>query len=105
MSAPYQTVQPELSAIEAEPGLVALEFGTGWCSYCRLAAPHIEAALAALPQVRHIKVEDGSGRPLGRTFHIKLWPTVVVLKAGKELARVVRPRDADAVFAALASGL
>lgn len=102
MAAPYDTAQPERSAIDATPGLVALDFGANWCGYCRAAEPLIEQALEAHPAARHIKVEDGPGRPLGRSFRIKLWPTVVVLKDGREVARVVRPTDADAVRDALA---
>ena len=104
MSHAYQTAQPERSAIEAEPGLVALDFGTDWCGYCRAAAPLIAAAVAAHPGLRHIKVEDGSGRALGRAYRVKLWPTVVVLKNGKEVARVVRPADQDEVSQALDAG-
>lgn len=101
MSTPYAVSQPERSAIDAIVGAVALEFGTDWCGYCRAAAPHIGEALADHPDVRHLKVEDGSGRALGRSFRVKLWPTVVVIKDGKEVARVVRPADADEVRKAL----
>ena len=101
MTQPYDTAQPERSAIDAMPGTVALDFGTDWCGYCRAAAPLIDAALAAHPAVRHVKVEDGPGRALGRSFRIKLWPTVVVLKDGKEVARVTRPLDAAEVGDAL----
>jgi thioredoxin 1 len=102
MSKPYETAQPERSAIDALPGVVALDFGTNWCGYCNAAEPHIDRALAAAQAVQHIKVEDGPGRPLGRSFRVKLWPTVVVLKDGQEIARVVRPVDADEVRRALA---
>ena len=102
MTAPYQTAQPERTSIDATPGLVALDFGTNWCGYCRAGEPLIEQALADYPQARHVKVEDGPGRPLGRSFRIKLWPSVVVLKDGQEVARVVRPDSADAVREALA---
>ena len=44
--------------------------------------------------VRHLRVEDGRGRPLGRSFRIKLWPSLVLLRDGEEVARVVRPREA-----------
>jgi len=101
MSKPYDTAQPERSAIDAHPGVVALDFGTNWCGYCNAAKGDIEAALAARPDAVHIKVEDGPGRPLGRSFRIKLWPTVVVLKDGKEVARVVRPADSREVAEAL----
>lgn len=106
MSAPYETAQPERSAVDAMPGTVLLDFGANWCGYCRAAEPLIDEALAGSPAsanpVRHLKVEDGPGRPLGRSFRIKLWPTVVVLKDGQEVARVVRPVSADEVRVALA---
>ncbi|MET0808785.1 MAG: thioredoxin family protein [Pseudoxanthomonas sp.] len=102
MTTPYDTAQPERTAIDALPGTVALEFGTDWCGHCRAAVPHIGAALAEQPAVRHIKVEDGPGRALGRSFRVKLWPTLVVLQDGKEIARVVRPLDAAEVREALA---
>jgi len=102
VSAPYASSQPERSAIDATAGLVALDFGANWCGYCRAAEPLIDQALADHPGAQHIKVEDGPGRPLGRSFRIKLWPTVVVLKDGREVARVVRPTGADAVREALA---
>lgn len=101
MSQPYSPQQPERSAIDAMSGTVALEFGTDWCGFCRAGAPHIHEAVSSVPGVHHVKVEDGSGRPLGRSFRIKLWPTVVVLRDGKEVARVVRPADAAEVRAAL----
>ncbi|MFN3792705.1 thioredoxin family protein [Massilia sp.] len=106
MSAPYETAQPERSAVDAMPGTVMLDFGANWCGYCRAAEPLIDEALAGAQgaggPVRHLKVEDGPGRPLGRSFRIKLWPTVVVLKDGQEVARVVRPVSADEVRVALA---
>ena len=37
-------------------------------------------------------MEDGRGSPLGRSFRVKLWPTLVLMRDGVEVARVVRPR-------------
>jgi thioredoxin 1 len=79
-----------------------LEFGTPWCGWCRGAQPLIAQALAAYPKVRHRKVEDGSGRALGRSFRVKLWPTLVFLRDGREVARLVRPSAADQIGEALA---
>jgi thioredoxin 1 len=101
MTKPYETAQPERTAIDALPGIVALDFGTNWCGYCQAAASHIADALAPHPGVQHIKVEDGPGRKLGRSFKVKLWPTVVVLKDGQEVARVVRPVDSRELADAL----
>ncbi len=102
MPAEYQNPGPTRDEIDAAEGPMLLEFGTGWCGYCQGAAPAIVAALAEFPNVEHVKVEDGPGRPLGRSFRVKLWPTAIVLKGGKEIARVVRPESADEIRDALA---
>jgi thioredoxin 1 len=102
MESTYANPGPSRDEIDALQGPVLLEFGTSWCGWCRGAQPHIAAALAGHPEIRHIKVEDGSGRPLGRSFAVKLWPTLVFLNDGKETARVVRPADRAAIDQVLA---
>lgn len=97
------TSEPARSDIDALRGPAMIEFGTSWCGFCRAAQPHVAAALGNHTGVRHIKVEDGSGRPLGRSFAVKLWPTLVFLHDGREVDRLVRPRDAVAVEQAMAS--
>jgi len=98
----YPTRAPERAELEALEEPAVLEFGTPWCGWCRAAQPLIAAALAEYPDVRHIKVEDGSGRPLGRAFGVKLWPTLIFLKRGQEVARLVRPNDPGTVVRAVA---
>jgi len=97
----YAVDEPTPESIAALPGTVVLEFGTAWCGHCIAAQPDIEAVLSNQSDVRHIKVEDGRGRPLGRAFNVKLWPTLVVLRDGVERARVVRPTGTDALQDAL----
>lgn len=82
-------------------GAIVLEFGANWCGWCQSAQPLIAAALDGREGVKHIKVEDGPGRPLGRSFRIKLWPTLVFLKDGQEVTRVTRPANERAVADAL----
>ena len=101
---PYAESPLSRADLDAMPGVTVVNFGTDWCGFCQSAAPHIEAALAEAPGMLHMKVEDGPGRALGRSFNIKLWPTLVVLQDGREVARVVRPADAAAVRAALTQG-
>jgi thioredoxin 1 len=103
MNEEYQNPGPTREAVDALPGAVLLEFGTGWCGFCQGAAPSVRAALAEYPGVEHIKVEDGPGRPLGRSFKVKLWPTLIAIKDGAEVARVVRPERADEVREVLAA--
>ena len=104
MQAPhgYTSDEPARDAVERWPGAAVIEFGTDWCGYCRAARPIIDAGLERQEAVKHIKVEDGKGRPLGRSFRVKLWPTLVFLRDGKEVARVVRPEHAEQVAQALA---
>jgi thioredoxin 1 len=80
---------------------VLLEFGTSWCGHCRRAQPLIAEALAAHPGARHLKIEDASGKRLGRSFGVKLWPTLVFLSDGKEVARLVRPPGVEPILEAL----
>jgi thioredoxin 1 len=102
METSYATAEPTRSEVDALAGATVLEFGTGWCGWCRAAQPLIGGALVSHPDVRHIKVEDGPGRPLGRSFRVKLWPTLVFLKDGQEMARVTRPSNLDELRVALA---
>jgi thioredoxin 1 len=95
---PYLSEQPSRAEIDALGGSTLVEFGTNWCGICKAAQPAIVEALAdAPPALRHLKVEDGSGRALGRSFGVKLWPTLVFMRDGREIGRVVRPTGADEV--------
>ena len=98
----HAATEPTREEIDSLQGPALLEFGTPWCGWCRRAQPFIANALAAHPGVRHIKVADASGKPLGRSFGVKLWPTLVFLRDGKEKARLVRPPGARAIREALA---
>jgi thioredoxin 1 len=102
MTESYAEVEPAPAEVEKLPGATLLEFGSPWCGYCRAAQPLIKSALAGSEGVRHLKIADGSGQPLGRAYKVKLWPTLVFLKDGRELAKLVRPRDEQAIREALA---
>ena len=100
----YRPEAPERSEVDVIPGLLLLEFGANWCGHCQAAQPAIQSVLAKHPDLDHRKIEDGPGRRLGRSFRVKLWPTLILLKDGQEVSRGVRPSDA-ADLAVLFDGL
>lgn len=101
MTEHYANIEPSRADVDALEGPVLLEFGTAWCGHCRAAQRLIGKALADRSGITHLKIEDGPGRPLGRSFRVKLWPTLILLSKGQELGRVVRPQNLRAIEQAL----
>jgi len=110
MSAPIQTAEeallmittysptaPSRAEVDALRGATLIEFGTDWCGHCKAAQAPLARVFGDFPTVRHVKVEDGSGRPLGRSFRVTLWPTLIFFRDGQELARLVRPTGASEI--------
>lgn len=100
---PYSSHAPSRAEIDALPGATVIEFGTDWCGYCQGAQASIAKAFEPHAGIRHLKVEDGPGRPLGRSFKVKLWPTLIFMRDGAEVARIVRPANAADIVEAFAS--
>lgn len=90
-----EKTEPTREEINTLTGATMLEFGASWCGYCKAAQSTITSELAHFHNVLHIKIEDGKGRRLGRSFHVKLWPTLIFMKDGVELKRLVRVIDAS----------
>jgi thioredoxin 1 len=97
----YETSEPSLAEVETWKGATVIEFGTPWCGYCRSVQPLLADAFANHSSVKHVKIEDGSGRALGRNFRVKLWPTLIFLQDGREVERLVRPANAELIRDAL----
>ena len=93
--------EPSRAELDALQEPLLIEFGASYCGHCAAAQPLIAEALFQHPGVRRIKIEDGRGRPLGRSIRVKLWTTLIFLQEGQEIARLVRPTDSSAIGAAL----
>lgn len=112
----YGEAAPQREEVDALKGLAVLEFGAPWCGHCQLATPFIKQMFAEhAPNtvqnavnsniIHHIKIYDGKGKPLGRSFAVKLWPTVIFLVDGVEVDRVVRPTSTTSLHQALRQAL
>jgi thioredoxin 1 len=98
----YSANVPDHKEIDEIQGPLVLEFGTDWCGHCQAAQPLIAKALSDHPTVKHMKIEDGKGRRLGRLHSVKLWPTLIFMRNGQEAVRLVRPRGTEELQRALA---
>ncbi len=94
-----QDPQITIDSITYSKETILLDFGTNWCGFCNAAAPYIESALKGRTDIKHIQVEDGPGRKLGRHFKVKLWPTLILIKDGAEIKRIVRPGTVEEAYA------
>jgi len=93
----YSEEAPTFEQISELHGDAILEFGAPWCGHCQAASAAIKQVITEQSGLSHIKIYDGKGKPLGRAFKVKLWPTLILLHDGQELARIVRPVRADEV--------
>ena len=94
-TAEYADREPTRAEIDALEGPVVVEFGAPWCPHCIARQPILAELLNQLPEVRHVKIYDGKGRPLGRSFRVKLWPTLVFMRDGVARRQVARPSEGE----------
>lgn len=97
----YQRIDPARETLAATPGWLLLEFGVDSCPHCRAGVVLSTGLLPHHPAIRHLAVEDGKGRRLGRAFGVKLWPAFILLRDGEEVGRVLRPTGVDELEALL----
>lgn len=93
--------EPTREYVNNIPGGVMLEFGSISCRYCQSVQEIISDEIELFQNIDHIKIEDGRGKKLGRSFGVQNWPTLIFMKDGKELKRLVRNVDLEEFRACL----
>lgn len=91
----YTSDEPTREEVDGLSGPTLVEFGAEWCPHCQAVQPALRELLAKHPEVRHLKIEDGKGRRLGRSYAVKLWPNLVFVRDGKVLEQLARPDGAS----------
>jgi len=83
---------------EAAKGLVLLDFFAEWCGPCHMQTPILEALAKELEgEVIIGKVDIDKSQKTTTQFGVTSVPTLVLLKDGQEVRRVVGLRDADSL--------
>jgi thioredoxin 2 len=76
--------------VERSPMPVLLDLWAPWCGPCRMVAPTIEElAMEMAGRVRVAKLNVDENPSTATRFQVRSIPTLLVLKGGKEMERIV----------------
>ena len=92
--------------VEASPTPVLLDLWAAWCGPCRMLAPTIEGLARELAgQVLVGKLDVDANQRTASRFGVQGIPTLLILKDGKEIDRLVGLQSREAILQRLKNHL
>jgi len=80
------------------PGLVLLFFWASWCAHCRMLRPILGAVAAEREQLTLVVINIEDCPLVTNHFHVHFLPSLVLLKDGQDVDRLIRCRSKTAIL-------
>ena len=90
-------------SVKASEKPVLVDFYAEWCGPCRMVSPIVDEIAEEHPEYLIGKVNVDNESELAREFSVVSIPTLVILKNGKLVKRIVGARSKAAILEQLAS--
>ena len=90
-------------SVKASEKPVLVDFYAEWCGPCRMVSPIVDEIAEEHPEYVIGKVNVDSESELAREFSVVSIPTLVILKNGKLVKRIVGARSKAAILEQLTS--
>ena len=71
------------------PKLMVVDFSASWCGPCKMMEPVIKGMAAKYTDVDFVKIDVDELSDVAQEFKVQAMPTLVVLKQGKEIHRII----------------